>query len=59
MSFPPSYSLTPRPSAEVILRRSPLVVSFRSVDLDQGTVSGLLQIQHLTPELESLVTFFE
>ncbi|ORY78480.1 vacuolar import and degradation protein-domain-containing protein [Leucosporidium creatinivorum] len=34
-------------------------VNIDTVDLHQGTVSGLLQIQHLTPELESLVTFFE
>lgn len=30
-----------------------------SVDMDEGTITGLLQIQHLTPELESLVTYFD
>ncbi|KAK4053692.1 hypothetical protein OIV83_001348 [Microbotryomycetes sp. JL201] len=34
-------------------------VNIDTVDLERGTVTGLLQIQHLTPELDSLVTFFE
>ncbi|KAM0792176.1 hypothetical protein ACM66B_004873 [Microbotryomycetes sp. NB124-2] len=34
-------------------------VNINTVDMEQGTVTGLLQIQHLTPELDSLVTFFE
>ncbi|KAK4048704.1 hypothetical protein OIO90_005697 [Microbotryomycetes sp. JL221] len=34
-------------------------VNINTVDMQQGTVTGLLQIQHLTPELDSLVTFFE
>ncbi|SCV69479.1 BQ2448_2499 [Microbotryum intermedium] len=34
-------------------------VDISTVDLTEGKLSGMLQIRHLTPELESLVTFFE
>ncbi|KDE04794.1 hypothetical protein MVLG_04758 [Microbotryum lychnidis-dioicae p1A1 Lamole] len=34
-------------------------VDISTVDLNEGKLSGMLQIRHLTPELESLVTFFE
>lgn len=29
------------------------------VDIEKGTLAGTLEIRDLTPELDSLVTFFE
>ncbi|GAA5883338.1 hypothetical protein JCM16303_006696 [Sporobolomyces ruberrimus] len=34
-------------------------VQIDTVDIEAGTLAGTLEIKHLTPELESLVTFFE
>ncbi|GAA6020005.1 hypothetical protein JCM11491_004895 [Sporobolomyces phaffii] len=34
-------------------------VKIDAVDLEAGTLCGTLEIKHLTPELDSLVTFFE
>ncbi|GAA5900548.1 uncharacterized protein JCM6883_002878 [Sporobolomyces salmoneus] len=34
-------------------------VKIDTVDIESGTLAGTLEIKHLTPELESLVTFFE
>ncbi|GAA5859153.1 hypothetical protein JCM1840_003778 [Sporobolomyces johnsonii] len=34
-------------------------VKFDSVDVSSGTLTGTLEIKGLTPELESLITFFE
>ncbi|GAA5954013.1 hypothetical protein JCM3765_000724 [Sporobolomyces pararoseus] len=34
-------------------------VKIDTVDIESGTLAGTLEIKHLTPELDSLVTFFE
>ena len=52
--------MSTRQSIELVSHGADSIDSTRlRVDIEKGTLAGTLEIRDLTPELDSLVTFFE